>query len=103
MRRGIRPSAASRLRCAGLAPRPRPGSLPGSFHSGGPRAGEQLRRAVAFLQQKAILFVRNNFQSALPQLNDADSPYTVDERSWPNNNHRLVSSPIRIGVPTLSG
>jgi tetratricopeptide (TPR) repeat protein len=49
-------------------------------------AGEQRRRAVEFMQQKAVLLVWDNFESALPQFNTNAaaahaSPYTDDERA----------------------
>jgi len=55
-------------------------------------AGEQRKRAIEFIQQKDVLLVWDNYESALPQFNDgangADavhgSPYTDDER------HRLA-------------
>jgi tetratricopeptide (TPR) repeat protein len=48
-------------------------------------AVEQRRRAIELFQQSAVLMVWDNFESALPQFNDAHgSPYTDDER------HRLA-------------
>lgn len=44
-------------------------------------ASEQRRRAIEFIQQKQVLLVWDNFESALPQFNDAASPYTDDERT----------------------
>jgi tetratricopeptide (TPR) repeat protein len=46
--------------------------------------GEQRRRAIEFMQQQQVLLVWDNFESTLPQFNDAASPYTDDER------HRLA-------------
>jgi hypothetical protein len=46
--------------------------------------GEQRRRAIEFIQQQQVLLVWDNFESTLPQFNDAASPYTDDER------HRLA-------------
>jgi hypothetical protein len=42
--------------------------------------GEQRRRAIEFMQQQQVLLVWDNFESTLPQFNDAASPYTDDER-----------------------
>ncbi|MBP9826660.1 MAG: tetratricopeptide repeat protein, partial [Thermoanaerobaculia bacterium] len=42
--------------------------------------GEQRRRAIEFVQQRQVLLVWDNFESTLPQFNDAASPYTDDER-----------------------
>jgi tetratricopeptide (TPR) repeat protein len=51
-------------------------------------AVEQRRRAIELFQQKDVLLVWDNFESALPQFNDGaavhGSPYTDDER------HRLA-------------
>jgi len=42
---------------------------------------EQRRRAIEDFRQKAVLMVWDNFESALPQFNDAaDNPYTDEER-----------------------
>jgi tetratricopeptide (TPR) repeat protein len=45
---------------------------------------EQRRRAVEFVQQRAVLMVWDNYESVLPQFNDGaalhGSPYTDDER-----------------------
>ncbi|WP_034925324.1 tetratricopeptide repeat protein, partial [Candidatus Accumulibacter vicinus] len=41
---------------------------------------EQRRRAIEFIQQQQVLLVWDNFESTLPQFNDAASPYTDDER-----------------------
>lgn len=41
---------------------------------------EQRRRAIEFIQEKAVLLVWDNFESTLPQFNDNASPYTDDER-----------------------
>jgi hypothetical protein len=43
-----------------------------------------LLAAIEFLQQQQVLLVWDNFESTLPQFNDAASPYTDDER------HRLA-------------
>ncbi|HET9212511.1 MAG TPA: tetratricopeptide repeat protein, partial [Thermoanaerobaculia bacterium] len=47
-------------------------------------AAEQRRRAIEIFQQKEVLMVWDNFESALPQFNDGaaahGSPYTDDER-----------------------
>ena len=50
-------------------------------------AAEQRRRAIEFFQQKDVLMVWDNFESALPQFNQSNdgadaqgSPYTDDER-----------------------
>jgi tetratricopeptide (TPR) repeat protein len=47
-------------------------------------AAEQRRRAIELFQQRHVLIVWDNFESALPQFNDAaaaqGSPYTDDER-----------------------
>jgi tetratricopeptide (TPR) repeat protein len=45
-------------------------------------ASEQRRRVIELFQQNAVLIVWDNFESALPQFNNADhaSPYTDDER-----------------------
>ncbi len=47
-------------------------------------AAEQRRRAIELFQQKDVLLVWDNFESALPQFNDGaathGSPYTDDER-----------------------
>jgi hypothetical protein len=51
-------------------------------------AAEQRRRAIELFQQKDVLMVWDNFESAMPQFNDGaavhGSPYSDDER------HRLA-------------
>jgi hypothetical protein len=61
--------------------------------------GEQRKRAIEFMQQKQVLLVWDNFESTLPQFNDAASPYTDDERAAsPSSSRDLTRGPGRGAV-----